>query len=432
MILRLSDSLSRGLIGVSSVLLGLWLSFFGIRAAIARNGAEGNTPNGLKLAVRLEPENPSYWYFLGRYQQYNLEQPNSAMAVESYRKAIALNPLFTNALLDLGMAYEEEGKPDQARVAYLEAKKNYPGSAEVSWRYGNFLLRQEQQVEAYTELRRVVEADPRRAAIVFSRAYHSNPNLDEIMQQLLPANQSVYVYVISEALGSEKLAVAQTVWTQLLALHPRLEMGEVNYLVSKLLQAGDLSAARRVWDQGVATMNLPPLLQAPGSVLWDPSFESGINGYSFSWHFEPIVQGVSIGLDRSEKLSGNQSLRLSFDGKHNPNLEAACAMGIVQPGSTYHFSGWIKTRGITTENGVGFRLRSSDDGSAPVLNTREFHGTNPWTSVDEIWTASPHTHRVQVCVVRDPSDNPGVRISGTAWVDDVNLVPPPPTERHKP
>jgi len=429
MILRLSDSISRGLIVLFSVLLGLWLSFSGIRAAIARNGAEGDTANGLKLAVRLEPENPGYWYFLGRYQQYNLEQPNSALAIESYQKAIALNPLATNAWLDLGMAYELDGKFDQARSAYLAAKKSYPGSAEVSWRYGNFLLRQGQKAQAYTELRRAIEADPRRAAAAFSRAYRSNPNLDEILQQLLPARQNVYVDVISEAVGSKQLAVAQTVWTQLIALHPRLGIREVDYLVSELLQAGDLSAAHRVWDEGVATMNLPPLFEAAGSVLWDPSFESGVTGYSFSWHFEPIVQSVTIGLDRSEKLSGNQSLRLSFDGKHNPNLEAACAIGIVQPGTTYHFSGWVKTKNITTENGVGFRVRSTDDSSAPVLNTREFHGTNPWTSVDQTWTAGPRTHRVQVCVVRDPSDNPAVRISGTAWVDDVNLVPEPPGRR---
>jgi cytochrome c-type biogenesis protein CcmH/NrfG len=431
MILRLSDSLARGLIVVSSVLLGLWLSFFGIRAAIARYGVEANTANGFRLAVRLEPENPNYWYFLGRYQQDNLEQSNSAIGVESYRKAIALNPLATNAWLELGMANELDGKLDQARDAYLEAKESYPGSAEVSWRYGNFLLRQGQQVQAYTELRRAIEADPRRAAPAFSRAYRSNPDLDEILQQLLPARPGVYVSVISEAAGSKQLAVAQTVWTQLIALNPRLDIREVDYLASELVQAGDLPAARRVWDQGVSTMNLPPLLEAPGSVMWDPSFESGINGYSFSWHFVPIAQFVSIGLDRSERLSGHQSLRLSFDGKHNPDLEAACAMGIVQPGTTYHFSGWIKTRDVTTENGVGFRVRSIDDGSAPVLNTREFHGTNPWTSMDQNWTAGPHTHRVQVCVVRDPSDNPAVRISGTAWVDDVNLVPEPPG-RHKP
>jgi len=119
MILRLSDSLSRGLVVVFSVLLGLWLSFYGVRTALARYGAEGESANRLNLAVRLEPENPSYWYFLGRYQQYNLEQPNSAMAVESYRKVVALNPLFTGAWLDLGVAYRGLGQTDKALAERL-------------------------------------------------------------------------------------------------------------------------------------------------------------------------------------------------------------------------------------------------------------------------------------------------------------------------
>jgi hypothetical protein len=131
---------------------------------------------------------------------------------------------------------------------------------------------------------------------------------------------------------------------------------------------------------------------------------------------------VSIGLDKAQKLSGNQSLRLSFDGKHNPNLEAACTLAVVQPGTTYRFSGWIKTIDITTEYGIGFRLRAIEPDKTPVVNTREIHGTNPWTSVEETWIAGPNVHRVQICVSRDPSDNPDVRISGTAWVDDVNLV----------
>jgi len=428
MILRLSDSLSRGLVVVAALLVALWLSYFGVRAAIARYGAEGDTAKRLELATRLEPGNPAYWYILGRYQQYNLEQPNSDAGQASYRKAIALNPLATDAWLDLGTAYELEGKSAEAREAYLQAKKSYPTSADVSWRYGNFLLREGEQSQAFAELRRAIEADPLRAAAAFSRAYRANPDIDMILSQLLPARQSVYVDVINEALNEKQLAVAKIVWAQLIMLHPRLQMRDVDHLVYELLVAGEFAEARRVWDQGVATMNLPPLLQPQASIVWDPSFESGINGYTFAWHFPPIAQGVSVSLDKSEKLSGSQSLRLSFDGKHNPNLEAACTLAIVQPGTTYRFSGWIKTKDITTEQGIGFRI---EDYKSPVVNTREIIGTNPWTFLDQTWTAGPGIRRVQICVFRDPSDNPDVRISGTAWVDDVNLVPQP-AERHKP
>jgi hypothetical protein len=200
-------------------------------------------------------------------------------------------------------------------------------------------------------------------------------------------------------------------------------MRDVDKFVSDLLNAGELTEARQVWDQGVATMNLPPLFRPANSLVWDPSFETGINGNAFSWQYHAIEQGVRIDLDKSEKHSGAQSLRLSFDGKHNPNLEAACTLGIVQPGTTYRFSGWIKSQAITTDQGLAFRLRQVDGGFAAVADTRQVVGTNPWTLVDQSWTSGPDVHSVRVCVIREASENPDVRISGTAWVDDVNLLP---------
>jgi hypothetical protein len=431
MILHLTDSFTRGLVVVAALLIGLWLSFFGLRAAIARYGYEGVTAERMELAVHLEPGNPAYWYRLGHYEQYNLEGRDSALAQQSFRKAIALNPFDTNAWLDLATDYELEGRNAEAREAYLKAAKTYPASADVSWRYGNFLLRQGDQPEAYAQLRRAIEADPQRSGVAFSRAYRANPDIDELLEQVFPPKQSVYVNVIWEALSTKQLAVAKTVWAQLIKLHPHLEMRDVNRLVSELLQAGEFTEARNVWDQGMSTMNLPPLLQPLGSVVWDPSFESGVNGNNFGWDFQPMVQGVSLSLDKEQKFSGNQSLRLSFDGKHNPNLEAACTLALVQPDTTYRFSGWIKTKEITTEYGVEFRLRAIEPDKTPVVNTREIHGTNPWTMVEETWIAGPNVHRVQICVSREPSDNPNVRISGTAWVDDVNLVPQP-AEHRKP
>jgi hypothetical protein len=435
MILRLSDSLARGIVVVIALLVGLWLSFFSVRAAIAEHEGGGDSEKQLRLAVRLEPGNPVNWYRLGRLQQYNLENPDSSAAEESYKKAIALNPWYTDAWLDLGTAYELDGNLEQARDAYLKAKKSYPVSADVSWRYGNFLLREGDQVQAYTELRRAIEADPRRAAAAFSRAYRANPNIDEILDQLLPARQSVYVDVIDEAVGAKQLAVAETVWGKLMALQPRLEVRDVNHLVEALLATGDYSAARRIWDQGTSTMDLPPLLQPAGSVIWDPSFETPMSDASFSWLYRPLAQGVIVNTDRMEKLSGLQSLRLAFDGKHNPNLDAACTLAIVQPKTTYYFSAWLKTTSITTENGIEFRVSTPDDFRAPVLKSGEYHGTMPWTLVDGDWTTTATTHRANVCIVREPSDNPEVRISGTAWVDDVNLVARPaerPKERHRP
>jgi len=282
MILRLSDSLSRGLLVIGSLIVALWLSFFGVRSGIAGRAADGDTVGDLRWAVRLEPRNPEFWYRLGHYQQFNLEQPDIVTSVESYQKAVTLNPGYTEAWLDIGTAYELDGNNAAAQDAFSRAKKTYPASAEVAWRYGNFLLREGMLPEAFAELRLALRADPRRAGAVFSRVYRADPDIDAILNDLLPPVPDVYVDAIAEAVDSQQLAVAQTMWMRLMKLNPHLQLWQFDKFVGALQAHRDYDAARQVWDQGTSTMELPPLIQPRDSVLWDPSFESGLSNLSFA------------------------------------------------------------------------------------------------------------------------------------------------------
>lgn len=431
MMLRLSGSLSRAILALASVFLAAWLCFFAARTGLAGLAAEGADEKRLQWAVRLEPKNSDYWFRLGHYQQFNLEQPDVIAAVASYQKAVEINPGNTDAWLDLGTAYELNGDAAAAGHAYERAKKSYPASAEVAWRYGNFLLRHGMTDDAFRELNVSLRADPRRAGAVFSRAYRAEPDIDKILAELLPADAGAYIDAIREATASRQLAVARTIWMRLIQMHPRLSLLDFDQLSYSLLESGDAEAAKEVWDQGTATMDIPPLIQPQGSVLWDPSFESGIVGRTFSWSFQPLVQGVSAEFDAAEKLSGRQSLRMTFDGKHNPNLDLACATGVVTPGMRYLFSGWLKTRDITGDEGIRFRILSLGDTRVPMVTTRDVHGTTPWTFIDQQWTAAPNIRRVQVCIRREASANPDIHISGSAWADDVTLVPQPVEKRRR-
>jgi tetratricopeptide (TPR) repeat protein len=423
MILRVSESLTRALVVLAAIVIAAALSFYSLRMAWAAYAAELETADGFKKAVDLEPDNSDYWYRLGYLQQFNLSPRESSHPELYFLRATALNPLNANAWLDLGTYYELDGNTEAARKAFLRAKLSYPSSAEVSWRYGNFLLREGDLPTAYAEIRRAVQAEPNRAASAFSRCYRANPDIDAILNQALPAEPAVYVDVLGEAAQSKQLAVARIVWKRLLLLHPHLHFQDFDPFVSQLFAAGQSTDARQVWDEGVATMTLPALQQAKDSVVWDPSFESGAEGYYFSWRYQPVTQGLQILLDPKQKHSGSQSLRLTFDGKHNENLEPACTVVNVEPKTAYHFSGWVRTQDLTTNSGIGFRIHSVG-GPAPSINqTSELHDTNPWTSLEMVWTAGPQVHQASICIMREPSDTPNMNISGTAWVDDVNLVP---------
>ena len=433
MILRLSDSLSRGLIGAAALCVAATLSFYAVRMARAASVADTNSSSGLFSATRLEPRNAEYWYRLGHFQQFNLESPNAAQAVESLKMALAIDPNYTDAWLDLGTAYELDGQDDLARDAYLHAKKSYPASGEVSWRYGNFLLRQGDVRAAYPDFRRSLENDPRRAASAFSRCFRANPNIDEILDGIFPPIPSAYIDVIKETSDAKQLSLAQLVWRKLLTLHPRLKVQDFAPLVYGLLTNGDLSEALRVWNEGTQSVYLPALLPAPDSVVWDPSFESGVNTAPFAWGFQPFTQGITIGFDPTEKLSGNQSLRLTFDGKHNPEGEVACILTLVSPNSNYHFSSWVKTTNLTSDRGIGFHIRSFTHEKKEISLTasREIHGTNPWTMIDMPFTTGPDAALARICVHRERDLESDVKISGTAWIDDVNLVPQPQEPKKK-
>src|SRR5262249_31194745 len=157
------------------------------------------------------------------------------------------------------------------------------------------------------ELKLTLRSDPRRAGAVFSRVYRADPDIDAILNNLLPAVPDAYISAIGEAVDSQQLAVAETMWMRLFTINSQLGIGGFNKIVSALLNNGDYEAARGVWDKGMATMRLPPLIQPQGSVLWDPSFESGITNEPFAWSFKPLEEGVHTEYDPQEKLSGKQS-----------------------------------------------------------------------------------------------------------------------------
>src|SRR6267143_1149460 len=198
MILRLSSNAQRAVVVAASFAAALALSYFGIRNALAAHYVGLQTGQSFERAVQLEPTDPQNWYLLGRYWQYNLEDPDAARAIQSYLTALSLNPASWEIWLDLATVYETEGTPAAARDAFLRAKKIYPLSAEVSWRYGNFLLRQGERDPAAVEMRLAVAADPKRGAEAFSRALRAGFDIETILDRVLPPVSDAYLDVIRD------------------------------------------------------------------------------------------------------------------------------------------------------------------------------------------------------------------------------------------
>jgi len=429
MVLRLSSSIARATLLFVAAVLAAALGYSSTRNALAAHYAGMETRQGQERAVQLEPGNPLTWFLLGRYWQYNIEEPDAARAVAAYRNALSLDPHSATTWLDLAASYESQGNAAAARDAFQQAKRVYPISAEVAWRYGNFLLRQNEIPAAFAEIRQSVAVDPKRAAEAVSRSWRLDPDINSIIENVLPPTAPIYLDAIRELDADAAMDPALAVWDKLRTLQPppRIDLTQVIPFTDSLVQAHRIDDAHRVWTQAVTLANpIPPPNDATGSLIWDGGFETGVSGGGFSWVYAPASLGVQSTFDAKEKHSGERSLRLIFDGRRNVDFSGICHLAFVEPGGSYRFSAWVHTQALTTDQGVRFRLEWTENAHNASVETSDLHGTQPWTEVSIPWTATgDESRQVRVCISRKPSDDFGSRIHGTAWIDDVALTPAP-------
>ncbi len=273
------------------------------------------------------------------------------------------------------------------------------------------------------EIKHAVEADPKRGAAAFALCMRFEPDVHAVLERVLPHSQAAYISVISALSEQQQTDQALIAWSSLAALHPHLDINESYPLLGALVHKRQMTEAQRVWGQALAFAGVSRPQDLAGSLVWDGGFESNVVVGGLTWYYPSLVGGVMITLDRKEKHSGNRSLRLTFNGLRNVNFSDVCQYVAVEPSTSYWFSAWVRTQGISTDQGVRFGLHSVGDSENSIAWTEDVRGTQPWTQVKFLWTSGSDVRELQLCVSRLPSAKFDSKIGGSAWIDDVALVP---------
>jgi hypothetical protein len=100
-----------------------------------------------------------------------------------------------------------------------------------------------------------------------------------------------------------------------------------------------------------------------------------------------------------------------------------CEYVSVQPSTTYRFSAWVRTLDVSTDQGVRFALHSISPSVNSISWTEDIRGTQPWKQLNLLWTSGRDVQEMQLCVTRLRSEKFDSKILGSAWIDDVALVP---------
>jgi hypothetical protein len=83
----------------------------------------------------------------------------------------------------------------------------------------------------------------------------------------------------------------------------------------------------------------------------------------------------------------------------------------------------VRTERLTTDEGIGFRILDPTAASRLDVKTERVTGTSDWRKIDQVFEVRPQTRLIQIQVVRQPSLKFDNNISGTVWIDTVQLTP---------
>lgn len=386
---------------------------------------------GLGQQIRganLVPGNAEAWDRLGEALTSNFDTADPVKAISFLQRAVKVDPRSAHDWMDLAQTYEINGNPQQAAAAYEQAQRDYPISAEMSWKYGNFLLRQGQTAQGLREVHQALATDPTLIPLAISRIWDAEPDVHVILRDVLPAGEEARFQALDFFAARHDQAAFET-WQEITALAKTKQISIQNALpfLQELIVTDQSAAAERIWREALAAAGWHEAGPTDGSVIWNGGFEEPIVNGGLDWRLEQIP-GAYISIDSAIYHSGQKSLRVDFTGGVNLDFWNAHEYVPVEPLTHYVFQYFIRTQAISTESGMRFEIEDPNDKGAYAL-TSDLTGTNSWTPIHADITTGRDTHFLDVRLRRLPSRLFDNKLSGIVWVDDVSLRQAPGPDR---
>jgi tetratricopeptide (TPR) repeat protein len=398
------------------------LIFFSAKAYIAARWDASSNPELRLKAAKLEPGNAEYWRHAGLLRQWDVNPSDMREAVHYLQTAAKVDSRSSGIWMDLADIYATAGDASGAKEAYETAQASFPMSAEVAWRYGNFLLYQKDYSDAYPKIGKAISLDPSLTPSALSECWQSNPSVAPIVNGLLPDKSEYYISAIGFFLSQRLVDPAVAVWNRQQELGLSVGMDETVPLVDALIGEDRIGEAKQIWGNGLRAANWPVNDENNGSLVVNGGFEHEIANGGFDWREVPL-RSANFDSDNAFAHSGTRSLRIEFDGTENVDFGHLFQYVPVASRTRCHFSAFVRTEGLTTDRGISFEILDVQHPEQVQVTTSELRGTSGWTVLETDFVTGPDTQAVKISLRRVPSWKFDNKLSGTVWVDDVALTP---------
>lgn len=405
------------MIRVSALVLGLCLVAYGSAGLWLSHTATDHRLHKLFCEAGLCPLefSPARVYEL----QYHSRTRREGEAIPEFQREVKADPASPYPWADLGEALASAHELRPADYCMRSAVAAGPNSPAILMRAANVSLTAGNNEAAMSYLSRVLR-DPtvkQYFPAVFLTYSRMRVRIEDVLADDFPISSSACEPLLRFLFQAQRVPEAAVVWRWMAAHNLQNETIASEYL-RFLIAAGHEQAAAEEWAQ--LNRGWVPDYRRQ-NWIFDGGFEQAAQPGPLDWRIE-ANPNVEAARSAAMPREGKWSLELKFGGFDNTNFEGVYQDTVLAPGK-WRLSAYLKTSGITTDQGVGLRVYDAAQTRRMDARTETLTGTHDWTRLEREFEVHPETKLVRVEVFREPSTRFDNRIEGRAWLDCVELVP---------
>ena len=336
-----------------------------------------------------------------------------------FRRAVRSDSASAFEWADLGEAEVNAKDLSKARYCFREAVKAGGSNPLILFRAANFEFQTGDERSTILNLRAIL-SNPELAAY-YEPAFLTLSRVDVPIKRILdegipkygPASEAFLRYLMN----SHKIPESQTTW-RWIELGGNANDQLAGEYVSFLIEEGDPLEAASAWQQ-YSVQSSPQYRKT--NWVFNGAFDQEPKPCRLDWSLE-TSKGAQVTRVAKAGHNGGWALRVVFPGDENVNFRQVRQTAVVSPG-TWCLRAWIRTEGITTNSGVKLHIFDLRDSGRLDMQSEGTIGTKGWTLVSKSFPVGAETKAITIEFARDESRKFDNKISGTAWLDSIELVP---------
>jgi tetratricopeptide (TPR) repeat protein len=338
-------------------------------------------------------------------------------AIALFREILQRDPQNPYRWADLGEAFLEAGRKEEARVCYGQVLALAPRSAPFLLRAANFYFQIGENNKALPITARILTLIPDYDSIIFSEYTRLVDHPEEVLLYGLPEDRRAVKSWLQYLMQAGRLDDAQRTWDWVTQRGYDDDSTAGEY-ADFLVQQGHPDRAVSAWAQHLGARAGD---YRKSNYLFNGNFEFEPTPSPFDWNLGR-AQGVEVARDCTTARARNCSLRISFAGTRNLDFAAAAQVAFVRSGP-YRFQASIRTEGMTTDQGIRFRISDAEVPARLNVIFGQFRGTMPWWPVEQDVAVPPQTRLLRIQVIRQSSMKFDNKVGGIAWINELKLDP---------